>query len=141
MTTLEGPSKFRMHHVALLRDLRAQAGLSQPALANIVKRHRTWISKAESGQVNLTIDTVDLIRSALLPGEQAKPPLRMRVAKTILAARAKTRPPMSQEALSITAGCNIKYVSQLELGQVGTTLDQLAKVVAVLQLDYDEVFQ
>lgn len=127
--------------MALLRALRAEMGLSQPALASIVKRHRTWISKAESGQVNLTIDTVDLIRSSLIPGEQAKLPLRQRVAKAILAARSKARPPMSQEALSITAGCNIKYVSQLELGLVATTLDQLAKVVDVLQLDYDEVFQ
>lgn len=47
---------------------------------------------------------------------------------------------MSQEALSITAGCNLKYVNQLELGLVGTTLDQLAKVVDILGLGYDKVF-
>lgn len=140
MPKSDNPSKFRLHHAAVLRQLRGAAGLSQPALAGIVKRHRTWISKAESGDVNVTIDTVDLIRSALLPSEQGKLPLRMRIARHIFEARTGMNPPMSQEALSITAGCNLKYVNQLELGLVGTTLDQLAKVVDVLGLDYNEIF-
>jgi transcriptional regulator with XRE-family HTH domain len=140
MPKSESPSHFRLHHAAVLRELRKEAGLSQPALAGIIQRHRTWISKAESGDVNITVDTVDLIRSALLPSEQSKLPLRMRIAKHIFEARTGMNPPMSQEALSITAGCNIKYVSQLELGLVGTTLDQLAKVVDVLGLDYNEIF-
>lgn len=119
---------------------RSEAGLSQPAVADIVKRHRTWISKAESGESNLTIDTVDLIRSALLPTEQASHRCAFASPKRVVEARTGMHPPMSQEALSITAGCNLKYASQLELGLVGTTLDQLAKVVDVLQLDYDEIF-
>lgn len=112
----ETASKFGIHHVTLIRRLRAQSDFSQPVLADIVIRDKNVDSKAESGQPNLTIDTLDLIRFALLACEQGKLALRMRVAKNILVARTGTHPPMSQEALSITAGCNLTYVSQLELG-------------------------
>ncbi|WP_363502406.1 helix-turn-helix domain-containing protein [Burkholderia sp. LMU1-1-1.1] len=48
---------------------------------------------------------------------------------------------MSQETLSMMAGCNLKYVAQLEQGKVSTSLDQLGKVVDYLRLDYEEIFE
>lgn len=140
MNVLEGPSRFRIYHAARLQELRLAAGLSQPALAVRVGRHRTWISKAESGFSNLSIDTVALIRLALVAGEDEKPPLRARVGSRIAAIRQQQVPRMSQETLSMMAGCNLKYVAQLEQGRVGTSLDQLGKVVDFLQIDYEAVF-
>ena len=46
----------------------------------------------------------------------------------------------SDEPRATALTLNLKYASQLKLGLVGTTPDQLAKVVDVLQLDYDEIF-
>ena len=141
MNVLEGSSRFRYHHAARLHELRANAGLSQHELAIRVGRHRTWISKAESGFNNLSIDTVALIRLALVSGEADKPHLRSRIGTRIAAARNAQTPRISQETLSMMAGCNLKYISQLELGRVGTSLDQLGKVVDFLGLDYVEIFE
>jgi transcriptional regulator with XRE-family HTH domain len=141
MNVLEGSSRFRYHQAARLHELRASSGLSQLELAMNIGRHRTWISKAESGLNNLSIDTVALIRLALVPSEDAKPPLRSRIGTRIAAARNAQTPRMSQETLSMMAGCNLKYISQLEQGRVGTSLDQLGKVVDFLGLDYDEIFE
>lgn len=141
MNVLEGPSRFRIYHAARLQELRLAAGLSQPALAVRVGRHRTWISKAESGFSNLSIDTVALIRMALIDGEAEKPALRSRVGARIAAIRQQKVPRMSQETLSMMSGCNLKYVAQLEQGRVSTSLDQLGKVVDYLRLDYDVIFE
>ena len=141
MNVLEGPSRFRIYHASRLHDLRVAAGLSQPALAAQVGRHRTWVSKAESGLSNLSLDTVALLRLALIEGETKKPSLRSRVGGRIAAVRQQQVPRMSQETLSMMAGCNLKYVAQLEQGKVSTSLDQLGKVVDYLRLDYEEIFE
>lgn len=140
MNVLEGPSRFRIYHASRLHDLRVAAGLSQPALAAQVGRHRTWVSKAESGHSNLSIDTVALLRLALMEGEAGKPALRSRVGARIAAVRQQQVPRMSQETLSMMAGCNLKYIAQLEQGKVSTSLDQLGKVVDFLKIDYEELF-
>jgi transcriptional regulator with XRE-family HTH domain len=141
MNVSEGPSRFRVYHATRLQELRVAAGLSQPQLAALVGRHRTWVSKAESGLTNLSIDTVALIRTALVPGEGEKLPLRSRVGAKVAAIRNAQTPRMSQETLSMMAGCNLKYVAQLEQIRVGTSLDQLGKVVDFLGIDYDEIFE
>lgn len=141
MNVPEGPSRFRLYHATRLQELRVAAGLSQPVLAARVGRHRTWISKAESGLTNLSIDTVALIRIALIDGEAEKAPLRVRVGERIAQIRNQHVPRMSQETLSMMSGCNLKYVAQLEQAKVGTSLDQLGKVVDYLRLDYEEIFR
>lgn len=140
MTTDTVPSPFRLHHVRLLRELRLKAQISQTDLAERLGRHRTWVNKMESGHENVSIESVSLLRSALIEEEADMAPLLQRIAGNITAARARLEPKLSQEAVSAKAGCDLRFVGRLEIALSGGTLDSLGRVVDVLGLDYDQVF-
>jgi transcriptional regulator with XRE-family HTH domain len=48
-----------------IRDLRANKGISQEALASICNLHRTYIGLIERGERNLSISTVEVIAQGL----------------------------------------------------------------------------
>lgn len=48
-----------------LKKLRERAGLSQEALANMARLHRTYISDIERGAKNLSINNVEKLAKAL----------------------------------------------------------------------------
>jgi transcriptional regulator with XRE-family HTH domain len=50
---------------AAIRERREASGLSQEALAEKARLHRTYISMIERAQRNVSVDALDLIASAL----------------------------------------------------------------------------
>jgi transcriptional regulator with XRE-family HTH domain len=48
-----------------IRRLRALAGYSQEAFADVCKLHRTYIGAIERGEKNLTTDTIERIAKSL----------------------------------------------------------------------------
>ncbi|QQK01070.1 helix-turn-helix domain-containing protein (plasmid) [Burkholderia ambifaria] len=133
------------------QQLRTGAGLSQDKFARLVGRHRSLISAVEGGRKNLSLDTVDLIASALgvevvsLFGEdivlrdpENAEPLRARVARTIKTLRDKRK--LSQEDLSESAELWRGYVAYLERRKPNADLVHLARLADALAVPIGALF-
>lgn len=48
-----------------IRELRSQAGYSQEGFADVVGMHRTYMGSVERGEVNISLDNIERIASAL----------------------------------------------------------------------------
>lgn len=125
------------------QQLRKDAGLTQDGLARRLSRHRSLVSAVESGRKNLSLDTVELIASAL--GVDAvslfqqdnvsrdtrnAEPLRERVARTIQTLRNQRE--LTQDALSEAAELWRGYVAYLESRKANADLTHLVKLADAL---------
>lgn len=116
-----------------LREMRIINNLSQPELGAQIGVHRGFISQAESGARNLSIDTLEKFFSALLPEESLAMSLRQRLANNVLSARSALN--ISQEALSEKSGTSVNYVYRVENGLVNTALSKIQLLAKALEVD------
>lgn len=116
-----------------LREMRILNNLSQPELGGRVGVHRGFISQAESGKRNLSIDTLEKLLGGLHHQEWLATPLRQRLANNVLSARSALD--ISQEALSERAGTSVNYVYRVENGIVNTALSKVELLANALEVD------
>jgi transcriptional regulator with XRE-family HTH domain len=116
-----------------LRDMRILKNLTQIQLGAQIGVHRGFVSQAESGARNLSIDTLEKFLCALLPEETLDTQLRQRLANNVLYARSALN--MSQEALSERAGTSVNYVYRVENGLVNTALSKVDLLAKALEVD------
>jgi transcriptional regulator with XRE-family HTH domain len=133
------------------QELRKGAKLSQEGLARLLGRHRSLISAVEGGRKNLSLDTVELIASALgveavslfqesnvLRDPQNMEPLRARVSRTIQTLRDKRD--LSQEELSESADLWRGYVAYLEARNANADLAHLEKLAQAMGVPISSLF-
>lgn len=127
------------------QQLRKDAELTQDGLARRLSRHRSLVSAVEGGRKNLSLDTVDLIASALgveavslfqestvLRAPENVEPLRERVSRTIQALRNERG--LSQDALSESAELWRGYVAYLESRKANADLAHLERLANALEV-------
>ena len=127
------------------QQLRKDAGLTQDGLARLLGRHRSLVSAVEGGRKNLSLDTVELIATALgveavslfqesvvVRDPQNVKPLRERVSRTIRTLRDERD--LSQDALSESAELWRGYVAYLESRKANADLAHLARLADALEV-------
>ena len=79
---------------ARIRELRVKKGLSQEALAEVCRLHRTYVGLIERGQRNLSLSTIEVIAGALgVPVAELFTGLGATIPMSRQAARKRTVPP------------------------------------------------
>lgn len=122
---------LRLAFAKALAMRRVRLGMTQTELAQLLKMKRGYIGALESGKVNVSLDTVMFIRSALWPQLE---PLNVKVefGKRIVEVRSGR---FTQEALSGLTQLSVPFISSLERGLSNTSLDQIATLSAALNFD------
>lgn len=116
-----------------LRELRISQGLPQTKVAELTGFKRQYVSQAESGKVNLSIDNLGRFLDHLVQVEGSAVPIRLRISINICSAR--TSLGWSQEHLSSVAGLWLGYVGSLERGLVNASLSKVEALAAALDVD------
>ncbi|WP_373992104.1 helix-turn-helix domain-containing protein [Duganella sp. BuS-21] len=116
-----------------LRELRAAQDISQIKLAELTGFLRQYVSQAESGKVNLSVDTLERFFQHLLPADVTSVPIRLRLSGNVRSARASLG--WSQEHLAGMAGVSLGYVGSLERGQVNASLSKIEALAGALKVE------
>lgn len=116
-----------------LREMRIRNKLTQPELGAQIGVHRGFISQAESGTRNLSIDTLEKFFIALLPEDVLATPLCHRLAINVLSARTALN--LSQESLSERAGTSVNFVYRVENGLANPALSKIELLAKALEVD------
>jgi len=115
-----------------LRELRAAQDISQIKLAELTGFLRQYVSQAESGKVNLSVDTLERFFEHLLP-DVASVPIRLRLSNNVRSARASLE--WSQEHLAGMAGVSLGYVGSVERGVVNASLSKIEALAGALKVE------
>lgn len=116
-----------------LRELRAAQDISQLKVAELTGFLRQYVSQAESGKINLSVDNLERFFEHLLPADVTAVPIRMRLSNNILSSRASLD--WSQEHLAGIAGVSLGYVGSLERGLVNASLSKIEALAGALQVE------
>lgn len=126
-------SSFRMTCVSALAKRRVAFGFTQAKLGKAVGLSRTYVGRIESGATNVSIETLEKLRTALWPDEADKTPYKSKLAKSLASSRLRAE--ISQERLSELAHVSIPFISAVERGLTNTSLDQIEVLANTLQED------
>ena len=116
--------------VALRRE---KYGLTQATLGKAVGLSRTYVGRIESGATNVSVETLEKLRTALWPDEADKTPYKAKIGMSLVSSRQRAE--MSQERLSELAHVSIPFISAVERGITNTSLDQIEVLAKVLHED------
>lgn len=131
---------LRQRYAARIRASREGKYLTQAQLGKLAGLHRSYVSQVERGVINVSLDNLEKFQSALeLNVAQDARPLRTRLGDRLRAARARIG--ASQEELAELAKVPVLYVSRVERGVVGTSLDQIEKLASALRIDGESLLE
>ena len=129
--TAQGSLRLRYAKAVALQ--REKYGLTQATLAKAVGLSRTYVGRIESGATNVSVETLEKLRTALWLDEADKTPYKAKIAKSLVASR--QRAGMSQQRLSELAHVSIPFISAVERTITNTSLDQIEVLAAALAED------
>jgi len=131
---------LRERYAARIRASREEKNLTQAALGKLAGLHRSYVSQVERGVINVSLDNLEKFQRALeLNVTQDGRPLRTKLGDRLRAARARIN--ASQEELAELAKVPVLYVSRVERGVVGTSLDQIEKLASALRIDDESLLE
>ena len=126
----ESSRELRRRYASLVCQLRTEAGLTQQAVGQAVGLHRVYISRFETGVVNISLNNLHKLLQFLAPDDDLRP-LTVRLAENLKRRRAD----LSQEAFAAGLELPVLLISRLERAAVSTSIDQVARVAEKLGIE------
>src|SRR5471030_2432182 len=124
---------LRGRYAAGIRASREGKKLTQAQLGKAAGLHRAYVSQVERGVVNISLDNIEKFGKDLFAdGKDENKPLRLRLGTKLRTERGHQG--ASQEELAELARLPVLFISRVERGVVGTSVDQaeqLAKALGV----------
>src|SRR5476649_2631934 len=124
---------LRGRYAARIRASREGKKLTQAQLGKAAGLHRAYVSQVERGVVNISLDNLEKFWRVLFADEAGvDEPLRLRVGAKLRTERAHRG--ASQEELAELARLPVLFISRVERGVVGTSVDQIEQLANALEI-------
>src|SRR5471032_2705659 len=124
---------LRERYAARIRASREDKQMTQAQLGEAAGLHRSYVSQVERGVVNISLDNLEKFCKVLFSdGLAVDESLRLRVGARLRDERARRS--ASQEELAELARLPVLFISRVERGVVGTSVDQIEQLANALEI-------
>ena len=114
--------------------------MTQAQLGKATRLHRAYVSQVERGVVNISIDNLEKFWRVLFADETGvDETLRLRVGAKLRTERAHRG--ASQEELAELARLPVLFISRVERGVVGTSVDQIEQLANALEISGESLIE
>jgi len=122
---------LRERYAARIRASREDKQMTQAQLGEAAGLHRSYVSQVERGVVNISLDNLEKFGKVLFAdGKDVNTPLRLRLGAKLRTERGHQG--ASQEELAELARLPVLFISRVERGVVGTSVDQVEQLAKAL---------
>lgn len=131
---------LRERYAARIRARREDKKLTQAQLGRATGLHRAYVSQVERGVVNISLDNLEKFWKVLFTdGLAVDESLRLRVGAKLREER--TRRSASQEDLAELVRLPVLFISRVERGVVGTSVDQIEQLANAMGISAESLIE